>query len=243
MSTDPRAPPDTAPYPRSLRYLATGLNTVTIILVITVLAISDTRPWLLVVLALLPWIAIALVARFQPIYRFGARRGDPHPDLTLPLMVPGLVMVLPVLSSLHTLDWKAPLAIAGVLGIALAGAAALVDPWFRQHRWNVLLVAVFACAYGYAVGMEINAHADPTDPRIYPVHVLTKHVSRGSKSTTWYLKTAPWGPYSQSQEVSVSSTRYRETQPGDLVCVYMGRGAVGIAWYRLDDCSEGTRAF
>ncbi|HEY3786488.1 MAG TPA: hypothetical protein VGL55_14525 [Steroidobacteraceae bacterium] len=219
-----------------LRQLATGLNAATVALVIAVLVVSDSYPLLLALLAVLPWIAIGLVARFQPFYRFGVRRGAPHPDLTLPLMVPGLLMVLPVLASIHTLSWKAPVLVAVAGGIALAGIAARVDPWFRQHRWNVLLVGLFACAYGYGAGMELNARADPTDPRIYPVRVLTKHVTRGSKSTTWALKLGPWGPYPQSQEVSVTASRYRATQPGDLVCVYLGSGALGIAWYRIGDC-------
>lgn len=224
---------------QGLRRLAAGLNVATVVLVIAVLVVSDTYPALLALLAVLPWIAIGLVARFQPLYRFGVRRGDPHPDLTLPLMAPGLLLVLPVLSSIHTLDWKGPLIVALAGGVALAGAAARADPWFRQHRWNVLLVGLFACAYGYSAGMELNASADPTAARVYPVRVLAKHVTRGSKSTTRYLKIGPWGPFPQGEEVGVSAGRYRTTQPGDVVCMYLGSGALGIAWYRLGECATG----
>ena len=224
---------------KGLRHLAAGLNVATVILVIAVLVVSDTYPALLAVLLVLPWVAIGLVARFQPLYRFGVRRDDPHPDLTLPLMAPGLLLVLPVLSSIHTLGWKAPLIVAVAGGLLLAGAAARVDPWFRQHRWNVLLIGLFGCAYGYSAGMELNARVDPADPRIYPVRVLAKHVTRGSKSTTRYLKIGPWGPYPEGDEVGVSAGRYRETQPGEVVCVYLGTGALGIAWYRIGDCAPG----
>jgi hypothetical protein len=221
-----------------LRSLAKWLNGAGVTLGIAALFLPDYEHLLTGTLIALPWVAVWLVARFQPLYRFGGRPNDAHPDLTAILMLPGLLLMARMATEFKTLEWKPLVMLACAGSLLLTGAALKVDPWFRQQRLSALLLGIFACAYGWGAGLEINVLADATTPSIYPTQVLGKHSSRGSKSTTWYLRLAPWGPIRTVEDVSVSAARYRVTRTGDTLCMYLGAGAFRIPWYQVRDCPQ-----
>jgi hypothetical protein len=221
-----------------LRHLATGVNGAAIAFSAAGFLLPDPDYLVFAVLVALPWVAIGAVARFQPLYRFGGRATDRHLDLTLPLILPGFILTLRAVSEVETLDWKGPAMLACAAGLLVTGAAARVDPWFRKQRWVVLLSSLMTCLYGYGAGLELNALADRSAPLVYPVVVAAKHVSEDSKTTTWYLTLNPWGPMTESRDVSVSAAQYRLTEPGDTACVMLRPGAFAIPWYRVAACDQ-----
>jgi len=221
-----------------LRQLGAWMNGGTIALIFGSFALPDPGHVMLAALVVLPWVAICLVARFQPLYRFAGGRNDERVDLTLPLMVPGVILTWDALFTLNTLEWQGPVMLACAGGLALTGVAARIDPWFRHQRWGVLLIGLFACAYGYGTTMELNALTDGSPPQVHRVRVLGKHEDESSHVSTWYLTLEPWGPVADSEDVSVSKAQYRLTKPGDTVCVPLKSGALKIAWYRVETCVE-----
>jgi hypothetical protein len=221
-----------------LKQLAKWINGATIAVAIAAFALPDNHHLATATLIALPWVAVWLVARFQPLYRFGARRNDAHPDLTAPLIVPGLLLAARALTDAHTFDWSGPLMLAFSGGLALSCAALRVDPWFRQQRWTAILTCIFLFAYGLGAGLEIDVLADSITPSVYRAQVLGKRVSRGSKSSTYYLRVGPWGPIAAADEISVPAARYATTRTGDTVCIYVGKGALRVPWYQLRDCPE-----
>jgi hypothetical protein len=222
---------------KRLRRRATAMNGATIAL--SAWGFVSPSPGLLLIAALmaLPWLAIVLVAKFQPLYRFGAPSGDQHPDLSLTLIAPGFILMLRALSSFETLDWQVPVVLACASGLALGGAAALVDPWFRKQRVAALLTILLTCAYGYGGSVELNALVDKSVPRSFPTTVLSKRVDGDWKWKTWYLTLKPWGSRREDDDVSVSEAQYQRTQPGNTVCVLLRSGALRIAWYQVADCN------
>jgi hypothetical protein len=239
--------PDLSPEERAwrmkrLQHLATGVNGAAIAFCAAGFLLPDPDHLVFAALVALPWVAIGTVARFQPLCRFGGRSTDRHLDLTLPLILPGFILTLRAVSEVETLDLKGPAMLAFAGGLLLTGAVARVDPWFQKQRWVVLVAGLITCLYGYGAGLELNALADGSAPRVYPVVVAAKHVSEDSKSTTWYLTLNPWGPVTESKDVSVSAARYRLTGPGDTVCVMLRPGAFRIAWYRVSACTEAQSA-
>jgi hypothetical protein len=220
-----------------LTQLATWFNRAAIGVVIGAYLVPDPYRVLTWVCIALPWVAVGLVARFQPFYRFGGPKNGPLPDLSPGLIGPGCVLVLLALTSIATVEWRGPLILSICFCLVLMAAGLRADPWLRSHRGSAALVAVLVGGYGYGAGLEVNALLDRSTPLNYPVVVSSKRVSRG-KSTSYHLGLAPWGPYHTSEEVMVPGWRYRQTQIGDTVCVALRTGALGVAWYTLGSCGD-----
>lgn len=221
---------------KRLKLIARWINWTATGLAVGMFVLPDYHHVLIAILIAAPWIAIGLVARFQPLYRFGGKRNDSHPDLTVALMIPGLLLMVRALADAHTFDWPGPLMLAVAGGLPVGVAALRVDPWFRRQRLVAALTCIFTLAYGFGAGLEIDVLADSTQPTIYPTQVLGKRFNRGSRSTTYYLKVGPWGPIARDHEMSVSAGRYRATNVGDTICIYVGKGALRVPWYQPRDC-------
>lgn len=225
-----------------LRRLAGWVNAAAILLI---LAASLTIPTRLTVAAciLLPLIAVNLVARFQPLYRFGRNFNEPYPSLLLALILPGLVMILALTETypIHPLNWPLLLLLATLFGFALAGGAIRADPWSQKEQGNWYLIGVMLWPYGFGAALGLNAFGDYSVAQIYPVTVVSKHTST-SRSATFSLRVTPWGPLTYGDAASVSRAVYRSVTPGDTVCVYLKHGALHIPWYRVDRCdADHTR--
>lgn len=223
---------------KRLKVVARWVNWIAIALAVGSFLLPDYHHLMIGILIAVPWIAIWLVARFQPLYRFGGRRNDAHPDLTSALMIPGLLLMVRALADAHTLAWSGPLTLAVAGGLPVSAAALAVDPWFRRQRLVAILTCIFTLAYGFGAGLEIDVLADSTNPTIYITQVLGKRINQGSKSTTFYLTVGPWGPITRNDEIRVPAARYSTANFGDTICVYLGNGAFRVAWYQLRDCPE-----
>jgi hypothetical protein len=219
------------------RMLGRWVNGVSVALMAAAFFFPDPMHLLFASLAALPWIAIILVAKLQPLYGFAGGRNDERVDLTMPVVLPGFVATLQAVSSFNTLEWQGPLLLAFAGGVALTGVAARIDPSLRRQRWGVPLMGLLTCAYGYGTGLQLNALADHSTPRVYQVKVLDKHVSESSHLKSWDVTVEPWGPLAQPDDVSVSEAPYQRIRQGDTVCVLLRSGALQVAWYQLDTCS------
>lgn len=196
------------------------------------------RPYAAAVLALgvLPWVALVLVAKSAGLLRLDGRRGDPRPSLMVPVIVPGLVLLMRAVSDVGVLDLQRTLIFAAVTAVVLGWAALLCDTAMRARPWNALLLVLLGCAYGYGTVVLANSRLDFAPGDVYHVPVLARHVSRGSRSTSYYLRLDRWGPRTEPADVRVSAELYREVEPGTTVCVHHGPGALGISWYEVDLC-------
>ena len=127
-----------------------------------------------------------------------------------------------------------------VLSIALVALAYLLGFYAfgrKGPRAQSFHVLVFMCAGFYSVGLiaacdTLPDHAKATD---YATQVIHKHYVSG-KSTTYYLDFGPWGPFSADNKVSVPSSVYEQTTPGDTVCFEVHPGALKAAWFERVAC-------
>ena len=197
------------------------------------------RPYSLVIfiLAALPPIAIYLGLRAKGVYQFDGKRNDARPSLAVPVIAPGLVVALRAISDLSFLRWQQLLSPILILTIAMAALIAAADPKTGKQRWSYLATLLLAVAYAGGVTAMADSLLDYSTPRILQTQVIQKRISSG-RSTTWYLRLAPWGPQDHPAEVSVHSSLYNSVQPGQTVCVYLYPGALKIPWFEVAHCSN-----
>jgi hypothetical protein len=194
-------------------------------------------PLAVFVLALLPWVAVAIVAKSGGLFRIDERKNDAHPNVAPLFILPGFVLALRVLSDIHVWAWQPALYLSAAIAFVLWLAAAKADAALRVRRASLILMLLLCLGYGYGVGMEANAMLDRSPATIYAAAVRSKRVSSG-RSTSYKLDLAPWGPgpTQEAGDVSVSRRLYESVKRGDSVCAALRPGAMGVSWYVVSRC-------
>ena len=195
------------------------------------------RPYSLVILILsaVPPIAIFAGLRAKGVYQFDGKRNDVRPSLAVPVITPGLVLGLRAISDLSFLHWQQLLSPIAVVTLAMTVLITAADPKSGKQRWLILATLLLAVAYGGGVTAMADTLLDRSAPQVFQAEVLHKHISSG-RSTTWYLRLAPWGPQDQAADVSVSRSLYSSVQPGQIVCSYLYPGTLKIPWFHVARC-------
>lgn len=102
------------------------------------------------------------------------------------------------------------------------------------NKKNVLVALFFLFAmYSYGCVVFFNCHYDQSKPRVLRLQVTDKRVYKG-KSTSYYITTGPWGKFTESEEISISSEEYNKIQINDTVTIYLYNGRLAIPWYYLE---------
>jgi hypothetical protein len=191
---------------------------------------------LILLLAMLPWVALAADAMGQGMFTAVPSRNDAHPSLFMALLFPGVVLAFRALADYHLLVWEVPIGAGLVAGAAFTLLLGLADRGLLNHPGKFVLAAIFAVIYGFGVVAEANAQFNPTPAATYRVAVLAKHQTSG-RHATWNLRLAGWGPRPNGEEVSVPPALYGSVRPGDTVCVGLHAGALAIPWFLVTRCS------
>jgi hypothetical protein len=187
-----------------------------------------------VILALVPAAALYLLNRNPLLYVLGKSKRDPRTELSIALLASGFglfasgmrtdfVSFMPLLPSIFM-----------VAAAFLFGFYAFGRKGPRTQGFHVLVIM---CAGFYSFGLiaacnTLPDHAKSTD---YSAQVIHKHSVSG-KSTTYYLDFDPWGPFSGANKVSVPSSVYQRTTPGDAACFEVHPGALKAAWFQRVAC-------
>jgi hypothetical protein len=199
------------------------------------LAPSQWRPWCFAVLAITVLYACFLLYRSPVLYAMGKRRADPRVDVSVLLLIAGFGLVIrgAGLNYVSTTSLLQDGAVAaGILLVVLFRPASKSG----QPGRALFLLCILALLCGWGLVTGADTVADPLRLQSYGVTVTGKHISRGSRSTTYYLQLQPWGPYSRENSMTVSSSRYNHTSEGDTVCIALHTGYLHAAWYEPVDC-------
>jgi hypothetical protein len=186
----------------------------------------------IVLTALLPLVALRLQFTGDGAYRLrlDARKGDPHPSLLVPLMIPGLALMVRSVMEFNLLEWRVPV-VLGALGTAIYAAFIWrSDAHLRAQGWVALLALPLVFPYPYGLLATVNGAFDSSEPQVFSVEVLGKWVSRG-KGTAYHVTLAPWGPSLEPRETTVSRPLYEHIGRGGHVWVLLKHGALGMPWY------------
>ncbi len=191
--------------------------------------------------AALPWLAILLVAVPNSLFRLAAKPGDAHPNLVQLLLLPGLALTLRAVLDFDVIAWVPAVLPAAVVGIVTFCAAIMGDRGLRARptAWSVILLPVLA--YGFGAALLGNALLDRSASETFATTVTGHHVSSG-RHTTWYVRLAPWGPYSDAADASVPRWLYQSVADGQPVCTQLHSGAFAIHWFVVGGCPAGFLA-
>jgi hypothetical protein len=104
-----------------------------------------------------------------------------------------------------------------------------------RNKWWIYSSLIFNVSlYSYAGTYAANCVYDYSEPEVYQTEVLNKTVSRGRRSTTYYIEVAPWGHHFDKEEISVPRVQYDELNIGDKVNIDYKKGLFDIPWYFIE---------
>ncbi|HYH15874.1 MAG TPA: hypothetical protein VD794_11665, partial [Flavisolibacter sp.] len=105
-----------------------------------------------------------------------------------------------------------------------------------RNKWWIYISLIFNVSlYSYAGTYAANCTYDDSVPEVYTTQVLDKRISKGRRSTTYYIEVAPWGHHLDKEEISVPRSQYDELNVGDTVNIDYKNGLFNIPWYYLED--------
>jgi hypothetical protein len=188
-----------------------------------------------VTLALAPVVALLLKRRRPLLYAVFEKWSDPRADLGFILVVASIGLFIPDGSNIGFFPSK-PLMLCIVLV-----AFAYIAPFFKSAYGNsspergLFALCFFALFYSLGFAMVANTLPDNSNASIYAVPVTGKHTTSGD-STGYYLELAPWGPEQKPGEISVPSSIYSKTVPGDQICFELHPGRLRAPWYGRIAC-------
>ena len=132
--------------------------------------------------------------------------------------------------------WRSAFTGAVVLGMLvglvlwrLAGSA-------RVHLvlMEVLLVGgIGSVGTGYLELRDLNREWDTSVPQLLEVPVQRKSISKGRRSTTYYLHVPDWTGQDTERRVSVSRSFYDSTNPTHMLVFEQRAGYLGVRWAEL----------
>jgi hypothetical protein len=189
-------------------------------------------PLAMITIGVLPFIAIILLARSDGLYQIEGRRNDARPSLAVAFIFPSCVLAFRAIQDLHFLEWKplllATLALAALLTIFLAQS----DPHFHNRAVAAISVIFMGTMFSFGVIAQFDVLADRSTPATYQTYVLGKRTDNG-RTTSYYLRVAPWGPRHDSEEIEVSRALYGAVSSGQPVSIYLYSGALHLPWYSV----------
>jgi hypothetical protein len=164
----------------------------------------------------LPLLGVGLLIQTPGAYQIGQARHDTRASLGWAMIFPAITLAFRGSEDFFYLVDSGRFALySGVTVLAFLITLVKFDPALPRQPLRFILAISFCTAYAGGSLMEVNSLADHSAPQVYP----------------------PWGPWSESQDVSVSAELYGSKKPGDTVCAQLQRGALGISWFGVTDCA------
>jgi hypothetical protein len=175
-----------------------------------------------------------LMQRSPLLYAFFKRKADPRAEVALILMVAGFGLDGSIID-VEFISMK-PLLLL-IVSMTLIYTAVFYSGLHKKTKIAATIFGLLFVAASYSFGLAVVADTllDRSEPSTYTVPVTGKHTTSG-KSTSYYLELAPWGPLQKPNQISVSSSFYDDTAPGDQICLALHPGRLNASWYQLSGC-------
>jgi hypothetical protein len=187
------------------------------------------------ILVVVPIVAMFIALGSNGLYRLDKNKNDIHPDLAIPFILPGFILLLRMVLDFEFVSWGSVLVMGLLLGVVICWFSTLCDKNLRMKIGMQLGVLTCMSIYGVGAVLAADTLLDRSDSRVYSTHIVRKYVVHG-KHTDYRLELSPWGPLDHNNSVSVSRGHFESVMEGEQVCTFLRNGALRIAWYSLGPC-------
>jgi len=126
------------------------------------------------------------------------------------------------------------------LGLAFVAAVAWIDRPARHVRL-LTAMALFGLIWGWGCANYVDMAFDFAPKQIFHPSIRVYSIGGGrgrynGSATIRHVVVDPWGPFDRSSDLVVSEAQFGATQRGASLCVALGRGLLGGAYYSIVEC-------
>ncbi|MBX7125168.1 MAG: hypothetical protein K1X47_05710 [Cyclobacteriaceae bacterium] len=183
-----------------------------------------------------PFAALAAIYLYRGLIHIDTRKNSAFPSVGWGLLACCVGVCARSILDFDVLDYGAGwtwMATAALLLCALAvtGTGELLQNGRRGFMLG-LVVLIFSFGWAYGSYIIINCHFDQSEGDAYTTRVADKRVTSG-RNTSYYVSVEPWGPVTETQEISVTEEEFQLATPGDTAYVVLRPGTLNASWYFL----------
>lgn len=179
-----------------------------------------------------PWLGMAFLYRYRGLIRADGPKPDTYLAVTLPVILPGIILSLRVVLGWQIVDWIDPLGFGAALATTMLVILLKLDPAIRRKIVTSFTMLVFLMPYGYSSVVLANGLWGDQPIEFVEARVVSKRIS----SNRHQLNLESWGSRPEEAEVEVPRALHEVTEAGDTVCVVVRTGSLGIEWFTVQRC-------
>lgn len=181
-------------------------------------------------LILTPLLAMLSMLWFKGLIRFNVKKNSGYPAIDLALLFPISILGMRAILDWHILDWSPFWIPFCALSGFTFGLLLFCSGNSPKDRGWIIFGIIFCVAYSCVAIININGLADYEKSSVFSPQVVDKRISRG-KHTFYYMTLTPWGPIQGNREYTIDRGAYDRHPIGDMVQVYLKKGALNIPHY------------
>ncbi len=220
------------------RFVARTLNVVGSLL--AALLFFYPRPYDLITLIALifPFFILASLHFFRGLIRIDQKNNSGYPSTIYGLIFPGMALALRSFMDFDILEysnfWLPTFAVTIVTSLIMFSTTSELK--FKKASDYITVVSLVGFVFVYSYGGIINYNCiyDDSEPEVYSSEVLDMRISTG-KSTSYYVELTPWGPVTESEDVSITKGLYEQLELGESVNIYLMNGKMNIPWFTITE--------
>lgn len=195
-------------------------------------------PWLLLVGALCPPLAVILVLASRGVATLQPPSPSPRPTAA-GLLLPAAALIFRGLMDFNFVGGAKFSMATLVLWILLAGVLLIVDRKALGSPRALIVLIGAALAYGWGSAMAADVDLDVAGATTYRATVLDLKAS-GTRHVTYHATLSAWGPFPARHELKISHDQYYALEAGQVVCPRLHRGAFGAPWADVTACKASS---
>lgn len=207
-------------------------------LLLMLLGLIDPYPYALIIslLIALPWICIVLALQSVAACSLTELR-NPTRSNVAPLILGSTLVLVVRVSDQAVVNWQRAVVIGCAISALLLLAIILIRKDLRDAFPMLGLMALLMIPYGYSAAALADSQLDRGTPSVFKVLVQRKWIFTG-RTTRHNVVVSPWGLQREPVRLLVGDSFYDAAQVGGYVCIYQGKGALGIGWWQARVCSS-----
>lgn len=220
------------------RYVARTINAVGSLL--AVLLFFYPRPYELITLIALifPVFILASLHFFNGLIRIDQKNNSGYPSIIYGLISPGMALALRSFLDFDILEysnfWLPTLAVTLMTSLIMLSTTTELKFKKAADYFTAISLVGFVFIYTYGGIINYNCIYDNSEPEVYSSEVLNMRISSG-KSSSYYIELKPWGPISETEDISISKGLYERLEVGESVNIYLMNGKMNIPWFTITE--------